>query len=426
MHPARQRSVPRLLNLAVAFVLLAGLVQVAGTQAATLRPVRLEAGPQVGYTFSSSGAILTTKTVTVSGPFNTQTDDRRWIPGRGAHLRITTGALTGLYVRESMVAYIPGLVRTANYATPVRVAFPAGTYLGYTFDTAWGLNTTKRYTLVTSSGALTSGRGMINGRPYARIVSGIWNGYWMPITTPTTLAADRIRCSVPAKVAPGAQQIFRILPGAASQVALTFDMGGRLDPAVDVLERLVIDRVCATLFPTGASSLTTVGKQAMALVKAHPELFEVGNHTYLHCNFRDGGGGSVACPTSPPSATYIKEDLLKTANVIKSLTGQNPAPYWRPPYGAYDSRVLAAVAAAGYTKTFMWHIDTIDWRHVTATPTPGPTAAQIVSKVVTNAVNGSVVLMHLGGWNTLDALPSMVSQLRARGLTPTTASEILR
>jgi hypothetical protein len=56
----------------------------------------------------------------------------------------------------------------------------------------------------------------------------------------------------------------------------------------------------------------------------------------------------------------------------------------------------------------------------------GPTAAAIADKVAVNAVNGTDVLMHLGGWNTLDALPSMVQRLRARGLQPTTISDILR
>ena len=198
-----------------------------------------------------------------------------------------------------------------------------------------------------------------------------------------------------------------------------------MDPAVDILERLIVDRVCATIFPTGAAAVTTQGKAAMAVIKAHPELFEVGNHTEHHCNLRDGGGGA-ACPAGPPSSAFIASELTSAATVIRNLTGMSPAPYWRPPYGAYDSRVQAAAAAAGYTKTFMWDIDTIDWRPVSATPTAGPTAAQIADKVVTKSVNGSNVLMHLGGWNTLDALPSMIYRLRAKGLTPTTISQILR
>jgi hypothetical protein len=71
----------------------------------------------------------------------------------------------------------------------------------------------------------------------------------------------------------------------------------------------------------------------------------------------------------------------------------------------------------------MWDIDTIDWRPPPPTDT-GPTTVQIVSKVVSNATNGSIVLMHLGGWNTYASLPSMVHGLRGRGLTPTSLSDL--
>jgi peptidoglycan/xylan/chitin deacetylase (PgdA/CDA1 family) len=70
----------------------------------------------------------------------------------------------------------------------------------------------------------------------------------------------------------------------------------------------------------------------------------------------------------------------------------------------------------------MWDIDTIDWRPVAD---GGPTAAQIVTKVVTNARGGSIVLMHLGGYHTFEALPQMVEGLRARGLEPVKLSEML-
>jgi peptidoglycan/xylan/chitin deacetylase (PgdA/CDA1 family) len=87
-----------------------------------------------------------------------------------------------------------------------------------------------------------------------------------------------------------------------------------------------------------------------------------------------------------------------------------------------DQDVVAAVAAAGYDRTVMWDIDTIDWR---PPEDGGPTTAGIVSKVTANAVGGSIILMHLGGYNTFEALPAMVAGLRARGLEPATLAEVL-
>ena len=87
-----------------------------------------------------------------------------------------------------------------------------------------------------------------------------------------------------------------------------------------------------------------------------------------------------------------------------------------------NDAVIAAAASAGYTKTFMWDIDTIDWKPVSQ---GGPTAEQMAAKVITNARGGSDVLMHLGGYETLDALRIMVPGLRDRGFTLTSLSDLL-
>jgi peptidoglycan/xylan/chitin deacetylase (PgdA/CDA1 family) len=340
---------------------------------------------------------------------------------------VSTGALAGYLVRESMTAYTPGMVLTRAYAPAARVGFPAGTYIGYRFDGAWKLASTKSARFPTASGASIARRAVIHGRPFGEVVDGALAGHWVPLVAPSTLTAQRLTCASPGHVAAGSRQFFRgALPGAQNQLALTFDMGGRIETGLAIVNRLILDRVCTTFFPTGAMTATPEGQRILALIGAHPELFELGNHTNHHCNLRDGGAGSpttAPCPRTAPSEAFIVDELLDAAEILRAASGMEPAPYWRAPYGAADARVLAAAAKAGYTKAFHWDIDTIDWRPVAD---GGPTAAQIADKVATRAVNGSDVLMHLGGWNTYDALPSMVQRLRAKGLQPTTISDILR
>ena len=50
---------------------------------------------------------------------------------------------------------------------------------------------------------------------------------------------------------------------------------------------------------------TTQGQQVMAVIKAHPELFEIGNHTMHHCNLVIGGGSPTTAPCAgvTPTAT---------------------------------------------------------------------------------------------------------------------------
>jgi peptidoglycan/xylan/chitin deacetylase (PgdA/CDA1 family) len=219
---------------------------------------------------------------------------------------------------------------------------------------------------------------------------------------------------------------YRTIPDAGAEVALTFDMGGRMEPATEILEFLVEQQVCATIFATGAMSRTVEGEAALAIVRDHPELFEMGNHTMHHCDLVRGGGGSprtAPCAGGRPTSDRVAQELADAAAIISAATGQDPRPFWRPPYGSIDADVLAAAAAAGYTATFLWDIDTVDWRPIAD---GGPTAQQIAARVVTDAVNGSNVLLHLGGYETLDALRLMVPALRDRGFTLTSLSDLLR
>jgi peptidoglycan/xylan/chitin deacetylase (PgdA/CDA1 family) len=219
----------------------------------------------------------------------------------------------------------------------------------------------------------------------------------------------------PATAAAGPSTAFTNGDRGSRAVALTFDMGGRVDPAIDIVTWLIAQRVPATIAITGAmieSPNTDAGRRVVALVAAHPELFELGNHSYSHPDFRGLDAESIRSELSRTEAAL--------ANVAPGLTMR---PRFRPPYGGVDEAVLAAVGAAGYPQTVLWDIDTIDWR---PTAEGGPTAAEIAAKVVNQAQGGSIVLMHLGGYETLAALPAIVEGLRARGFTFARVSDLPR
>jgi peptidoglycan/xylan/chitin deacetylase (PgdA/CDA1 family) len=99
-------------------------------------------------------------------------------------------------------------------------------------------------------------------------------------------------------------------------------------------------------------------------------------------------------------------------------------PFFRPPNGGVDADVLAGVGSGGYRYTVTWDVDTIDWRPVKNDP-PGPTADQIVTKVLGKAQGGSIVLMHLGGYHTFEALPRIVDGLAAAGYDLVTIDEMV-
>ena len=141
-------------------------------------------------------------------------------------------------------------------------------------------------------------------------------------------------------------------------------MGGRVGEALAIVDWLVDHQVHATIFTTGAMAdnpNTDAGRQVLAVIDAHPELFTLGNHSYTHSDFRS------------LTATEIRDELRRTEEALARYCSQNPRPFFRPPNGGYDADALAAVGAAGYRYTVTWDIDTIDWRPIKNDP-PGPTA----------------------------------------------------
>jgi len=129
---------------------------------------------------------------------------------------------------------------------------------------------------------------------------------------------------------------------------------------------------------------------------------ELGNHTYSH----------------PHPNTLTKEqnkDQILRAEQLIMERSQIHTHLYAPPYGEYNDTVLAAANELGYT-TIMWSVDTIDWKR--------PPAEIIINRVMKKVNNGSIILMHPTE-PTAKALPELIQQLKGKGYTITTVSDIL-
>lgn len=236
-----------------------------------------------------------------------------------------------------------------------------------------------------------------------RLIPGTSVPFDAPLPTPPLTPVPTVAPTVP----PGSSASTLMASGsrATMRVALTFDMGGRVEPALPIMTWLRDHGVPATIFMTGSmadSTVTDAGRQVLARVDARPDLFDLGNHSYAHPDL------------TVLSAAAIVDQIARTEASIDRYAAQSPRPFFRPPFGAWNDAVLAAVGAAGYRYTVMWDVDTIDWKPI---DDGGPTAQQIVDKVVSRAQGGSIVLMHLGGYETLQALPGIVAGLQSRGFS---------
>ena len=382
--------------------------------------MRLEAGPQRGVAFDSTWHVTGSKTITLASPV-TVAGSRRVAVGSDRWLKIASGSLVGRWVREGRVAYVPGYAGRTTYSPPREGTLAPGRYELYQFNSDANRTAAAAWTVTAPTPFRTTGRAIIRGRSFVRIADGAWAGWWLP---GVTSSPTPIRCTAGSPPTGTSPRRVSSVSTATGEIALTFDMGGRLTDAMKIVKWLELERICATIFPTGAAAGTTIGRQVMAEIKAHPELFEIGNHTVHHCNLRDGGGGA-ACPPAGtrPSTAFVTAELQDADAILSGLAGRSSVPYWRPPYGAVDTTLVNVAGAAGYPYTIMWSTDTIDWRPVSD---GGPTAAQIAAKVIAGRKAGAIVLMHLGGYNTRNALPAMVTGLYAAGYSPTSLSALYR
>jgi peptidoglycan-N-acetylglucosamine deacetylase len=185
------------------------------------------------------------------------------------------------------------------------------------------------------------------------------------------------------------------------RVALTFDTEHWSHPSTpDVQERildvLVAAGVRATFFVQGRWATAYPGCARRIAEAGHL----VGNHSHHHA------------PMSTLTDAGIESDVHRAEEVIRALTGADPRPWFRCPFGDGhdDPRVLAALHRAGY-RNHHWDVEPDDWR---PERTPDDLARLVVTGALTHG-DGAVVLLHSWPPATIAALPAIVTGLRDGG-----------
>lgn len=187
----------------------------------------------------------------------------------------------------------------------------------------------------------------------------------------------------------------------SGMVALTYDAGAGAKNTAAILDVLKAYGVKATLFLTGQWA----EQNPELVVRMAADGHEFANHSYSHPEF-----------TRLPAQTMISE-IQKTEDIIKGITGKSTKPFFRPPFGDRDARVLRVVGEQGYYAIY-WTLDSGDWRE-------DYTAADVLNTVSNKSASGSIVVNHLDSWQTAQVLPQEIERLRARGLKIVQLSELL-
>ena len=185
-------------------------------------------------------------------------------------------------------------------------------------------------------------------------------------------------------------------------IACTYDAGLK-DPGgtATVLDNLKAFGGKATFFLTGEWAEVNPALVKRMAAEGH----ELGNHTYDH-------------PNLPEVAdAVIVEQMQRTEAICQKITGAPLQKFMRPPFGAYDTRVLATLKGLGY-EVIYWTVDSGDWR-------AEMTVQDVIERVGTKAGAGDIVVSHCYAPKTAQAVKAQFEALKARGLKLGTVSQVL-
>jgi peptidoglycan/xylan/chitin deacetylase (PgdA/CDA1 family) len=121
------------------------------------------------------------------------------------------------------------------------------------------------------------------------------------------------------------------------------------------------------------------------------------------------------------SDAIIRDELTHAGRRIIEVSGQNPKPRWRAPYGDRDAPVLKIATNLGY-RSIYWTLDSLDG--VEPKKTPQFLIDRITSKSDTD-LDGAIILMHVGERSYAEALPVIIKNLQERGFHLVTVSKLL-
>ena len=180
------------------------------------------------------------------------------------------------------------------------------------------------------------------------------------------------------------------------KIAITFDDGPSSQCTGRLLDGLKERNVKATFFLIGENA-----KENPELVKRLDEEGHlIGNHTYHHVEI------------TKVSDEEAKKEILDTNEVITSITGKS-VEYMRPPFGLWQRNLKMEIEVL----PVMWTIDPLDWTT--------ENVDEIVNKVVTEAEENDIILLHDCYDSSVDAALRIIDILQKKGFEFVTVDQLI-
>ena len=221
------------------------------------------------------------------------------------------------------------------------------------------------------------------------------------------------------------------------EISLTFDGGSGEKHARDILRTLKEKEIVTTIFLSGDFII----KYPDLVLEMVEDGHEVGNHTFTHPHLTSYNDNWKHDTLPAVDKNYLTEELLRTAEAYKNVTGRNMSPVWRAPYGEVNKKILQWGYEAGFTHVFWTRdgkrkesLDTLDW--VSDKRSRFYHTAEVIKEKVLNfgkggnGLNGGIILMHLSTERNTDLphlrLGEIIDTLRNEGYRFVTVSKLIK
>jgi peptidoglycan-N-acetylglucosamine deacetylase len=182
-------------------------------------------------------------------------------------------------------------------------------------------------------------------------------------------------------------------------IALTFDDGWSATRTREIVTILDKQGVTATFFP-----YANVVKASPDLWRSIARRYPIANHTVSHPKL------------TRLTSAGIYDEIDRARRIVERITGRPMMRVFRPPYGAWDSRVARQAYKAGFNYLVLWDVDSGD--------TSRDRTYSRVLRLASSGGKGSIVLMHAGPAVTPRVLKDVIANYRSRGFRFVTVGEM--
>jgi len=221
------------------------------------------------------------------------------------------------------------------------------------------------------------------------------------------LGASAVGATLPSIVTPAANasmvRSIRQLPQSEiKQVAWTVDDGTSPESVKRYIRLVADNNLRLTFFIYSAMGSWLQNKSELQPLVDSGQI-QLANHTMHHPAL---AGLSVK---------NIQRELMGAHNFIEKHFGVDVRPYYRPPYGSINQKVINAAAEIGYTKPMLWSGSLGDASNIRAT--------RILQLARSSFYDGSIVLAHANNLTSSKVFPEILKMINAKELNLVTLTD---